>query len=252
MLALLCLPVAAGAGEGDLRASQEAAFRRGNDHYFHGRYAPAVEAYEQVVALGVIAEDLYYNLGNAYLKAGSLGPAIYNYERALELDPTQEDVLFNLKAVREAAKRRGSDRLEGAEGVPWWMRTVSSFTLGGLSWAFLVLYASVFVLLMVLHFVQPGFLRVSLWALFAFLALGACGTGTLLAGRLYLAERVEQGIVLPDAIPVKEGPDPNYQSLFSVHAGLRVRITEKEQDWVRVRLSNGLEGWLRERDLGRL
>ena len=66
------------------------------------------------------------------------------------------------------------------------------------------------------------------------------------------AERVEQAIVLPDSTQVKEGPDPNYTGLFSVHAGLRVRITEKEQDWVRVRLANGLEGWLREADLGRL
>jgi SH3-like domain-containing protein len=91
-----------------------------------------------------------------------------------------------------------------------------------------------------------------LTALTVFAALAVVGTGTLLGGRLYLADRVERAIVLPDTVQVKEGPDPNYNAVFNVHAGLRVRITEKEQDWVRVRLSNGLEGWVLERDLGRL
>ena len=84
------------------------------------------------------------------------------------------------------------------------------------------------------------------------MALATLGLGTLMGGRLFLAERVERAVVLPDTVAVKEGPDPNYNAIFNVHAGLRVRITEKEQDWVRVRLSNGLEGWVRERDLGRL
>jgi tetratricopeptide (TPR) repeat protein len=253
VVALFCCVAANGlAAEGELAASKDATFRRGNDAYFHGRYAEAVEAYEQVAALGVRSEDLFYNLGNAYVRAGQIGPAICNYERALELDPSQEDVQFNLKAAREAARKKGEDRLVGAEGTPMWMRVVQPYTVGGLSWVFLSLYFTVFAMLIAQHFMPPGFLRVGLWAILAFLALGTVGTGSLLGGRLYLAERVEQAIVLPDSAQVKEGPDPNYQSVFGVHAGLRVRITEKEQDWVRVRLANGLEGWLRERDLGRL
>jgi tetratricopeptide (TPR) repeat protein len=250
--AICALAAPAGAAEQELAASKDATFRRGNDAYFHGRYAEAVAAYEQVAALGVRSEDLYYNLGNAYAKAGQMGSAIYNYERALELDPSQEDVQFNLKAARESAKKRGEDRLVGAEGMPLWMRAVQPFTVGGLSWLFLGLYVSLFGLLMALHFVPPGFARVGLLALTSFWGLGALGAGALLGGRLYLAERVEQAIVLPDRAEVKEGPDPNYQSVFDLHAGLRVRINEKEQDWVRVRLANGLEGWIRERDLGRL
>jgi tetratricopeptide (TPR) repeat protein len=256
--ATLALLVALGAARADEAASgsggatRDATFRRGNDAYFHGQYKEAVEAYEQVAALGVVSEDLFYNLGNAYLKAGGLGSAIYNYERALELDPSQEDARYNLTTARDTARKKAEDRLVGAEGVPMWIRAVQPFTLGSLSWSFLALYVSIFTLLVVLHFIQPGFLRAALWALFAFVAAGTVATGMLLGGRLYLAERVAQAIILPDSVQVKEGPDPNYQSLFAVHAGLKVRITEKEQDWLRVRLSNGLEGWVRDRDLGRL
>lgn len=255
--ALAVALVVAGAGvaraaDTEIAAPKDATFRRGNDAYFHGRYQEAVEAYEQVAALGVVSSDLFYNLGNAYLKTNQLGPAIYNYERALELDPAQDDVRFNLKVARDQARNKGEDRLAGAEGQPFWMRMASQVTVNGASWIFLAVYVALFALLIALHFVGPGFLRVGLWAAFAFVAIATATSGTLLGARLYLADRVEQAIVLPDVVQVKEGPDPNYQSIFGVHAGLRVRITEKEQDWVRVRLANGLEGWVRERDLGRL
>ncbi len=230
----------------------DATFRRGNDAYFKGHYAEAIAAYEQLAGLGILSDDLFYNLGNAYLKSGAIGPAVYNYERALELDPGQEDVDYNLKAARELGKKKGDDRLVGAESVPLWIRLVQPYTIGNVSWSFLALYMGVFVLLMVLHFVSPGFLRVSLWAAFSFMTFAAVVSGALLGGRLYLATSVEQAVVLPDSVQVKEGPDPNYQPLFNVHAGLRVRVTEKEQDWVRIRLSNGLEGWVREREIGRL
>jgi tetratricopeptide (TPR) repeat protein len=238
--------------EEPLSASKDATFRRGHDAYFHGRYPEAIDAYEQVVALGVVSEDLYYNLGNAYLKAGQVGPAIYNYERALELDPSFDDAQFNLKVAHDVARKKGEDKLVGAEGTPMWIRAVQPFTVGGLSWLFLSVYFAFFGLLIARRFLAPGFVRVGLTALTVFAALAVIGGGALLGGRLYLADRVERAIILPDTVQVKEGPDPNYNAVFNVHAGLRVRITEKEQDWVRVRLSNGLEGWVLERDLGRL
>ena len=251
-LLMLALISSTAFAQSEIAASKDATFRRGNDAYFHGRFKEAIDAYEQVAALGVRSADLFYNLGNAYLKNGQLGPAIYGYERALELDPGQEDAQFNLKAAREAARKKGEDKLVGAEGTPLWMRAVQPYTVGMLGWVFLGMYLALFLSLIVLHFVTPGFLRVGLWATFAFLVVGSALSAALLGARLYLADRVEQAIVLPDQVQVKEGPDPNYQPMFSVHAGLRVRVTEKEQDWVRVRLANGLEGWLREADLGRL
>jgi SH3-like domain-containing protein len=82
------------------------------------------------------------------------------------------------------------------------------------------------------------------------------GTGALLAGLLLLGrinlDRIPFGIVLPDMSAVKEGADAGYRTSFDVHAGLRVRLLDRDQDWVRVRLANGLEGWLRAEDVGRL
>lgn len=240
------------AADTEIAASKDATFRRGHDAYFHGHYQEAIDAYEQVAALGVVSQDLFYDLGNAYLKANQLGPSIFNYERALELDPSADDVRFNLAVAREAARKKGEDRLAGVEAVPLWMRVAGQVTVNWASWCFAALWVAFFIGLIALHFLAPGFLRVALVSGLAFVGLATAASAALLGARLYLADRVEQAVVLPDTLQVKEGPDPNYQSSFGVHAGLRVRVTEKEQDWVRIRLANGLEGWVRERDLGRL
>lgn len=252
---LLCALPALAAADPLVGAAQDATYRRGNEAYLHGDYKEAVLAYEQVAALGVVSEDLYYNLGNAYYKQGALGPAIYNYERALEVDrsgPGADDARYNLEAAREAVRRKSEDRLVGAEAVPFWMRVIAPFSTGTLTWAFLALYFLLFGLLIALRFISPGFLRVSLWVTLGFLTLGTATASALLGTRLYLVTRVERAIVLPDSLAVHEGPDANYQTTFTVHAGLHVRITEHDQDWIRVRLQNGLEGWVEAKAVGRL
>ena len=255
LLMLALVGTARASSDALLGASQDATFQRGNEAYLKGDYRAAVLSYEQVAALGLSSEDLYYNLGNAYYKEGALGPAIYNYERALDVDPSSagaDDVRYNLDAAREAVKRRSEDRLIGAEVAPFWVRVVSPYSTSFLSWMFLGLYVGLFALLLTLRFVGPGFLRVSLWVVFAFWIAVTGVSGGLLAGRVYLATRVERAVVLPDALAVHEGPDANYQTTFTVHAGLLVRIIEHDQDWVRIRLQNGLEGWVQAASVGRL
>ncbi|HSZ84244.1 MAG TPA: SH3 domain-containing protein, partial [Polyangia bacterium] len=85
----------------------------------------------------------------------------------------------------------------------------------------------------------------------AILAVTTLLAGGALAGRAVLG-RVPFGVVLPDALAVKEGADVNYKTGFQIHAGLRVRLLERDEDWLRIRLANGLEGWVRAKEIGRL
>jgi hypothetical protein len=241
-----------GAGLPGRSAPPDELFERGNQAYLHGDYRGAIDAYEQLVAQSLIHEDLYYALGNAYFKADRIGPAILNYERALVLDPDQEDVQANLKLARQTAAQRWQDKLVGEQADPPWMRLLASFTPGGLTLLFLGLYWALFLLLALIYFLGSGFLRVAAWVVLVFVLIGTIGAGGLLAGRWWLAARAEYGIVLADEAQVKEGPDQSYQTSFVVHGGLRARAVLHDAGWVKVRLSNGLEGWLRDREFGRL
>jgi tetratricopeptide (TPR) repeat protein len=226
------------------------AWKRGNDAYFRGDYAAALAAYEQLDRQGVVSADLFYNLGVAHVRLNNLGRAIWAFERALALEPEAEDARFNLAQARKQAERRAIDKIEGAQTEPLWIRVVTALPVSSQTWLFLLLYLGCFALLFVRRRAADD-LRAPLGAAVALLGVAAALAGTMLVGRSAL-ERIPFGVVLPDEVAVKEGADPNYRTSFEVHAGLRVRLLEREQDWIRIRLANGLEGWVRDGALGRL
>ena len=226
------------------------AWKRGNDAYFRGDFAGAIAAYEQLDRQNVASRDLYYNLGVTHFRQGNLGRAIWSFERVLEVDADDEDARFNLAQARKLAERRVLDKIESAERESLWIRVVTVFTASTETWLFVGLYLGCFVLLF-LRRRAANDSRAALTAGAAILGTGALLAGILLLGRMNL-DRIPFGIVLPDMVAVKEGADAGYRTSFEVHAGLRVRLLDRDQDWVRVRLANGLEGWLRAEDVGRL
>jgi tetratricopeptide (TPR) repeat protein len=226
------------------------AWKHGNDAYFRGDYPGAVAAYEQLDHQGISSADLSYNLGVAYFRRGQLGRAIWAFERAAAIDPEAEDARFNLEQARKLADRRAIDKIEGAQRDPAWIRLVTAFTTSTQTWLFFALYLGCFALLFLRRRADAD-ARAPLSAGAAILGVAALLSGALLAGRVVL-DRIPFAIVLPDVVPVKEGADPNYRTSFEIHAGLRVRLVERDQDWIRVRLANGLEGWVRDQDVGRL
>jgi Bacterial SH3 domain./Tetratricopeptide repeat. len=226
------------------------AWKRGNDAYFRGDFAGAVVAYEQLDRQNVVSRDLYYNLGVAHFRQGSLGRAVWSFERALGLDPDDEDARFNLTQARKLAERRVLDKIESAEREALWIRVVTFLTASTETWIFVGVYLGCFVLLFLRRRAADDS-RAALTAGAAILGTGALLAGVLLLGRMNL-DRIPFGIVLPDTVAVKEGAETSYRTSFEVHAGLRVRLLDRDRDWVRVRLANGLEGWLRAEDAGRL
>jgi tetratricopeptide (TPR) repeat protein len=247
ILVLLAVIAALGTARAD---RLDEAWKRGNDAYLHGAYDAAVAAYEELDRQGVVSADLYFNLGDAYFGKGSLGRAIWAFERAAALDPDDEDVRFNLDQARKLATRQARDKIEGEDRDPLWIRMVTSLSPGAETWVFLTLYLGLFAVLFARRRASDD-ARPALGAIAAILAVATVLSGAALAGRTVL-QRVPFGVILPVAVDVKDGADVNYKTGFQVHAGLRVRLLERDQDWLRVRLANGLEGWVRGQDVGRL
>jgi tetratricopeptide (TPR) repeat protein len=246
-LVLIAVALASSAARAD---RIDEAWKRGNDAYLRGDYDTAVAAYEELDRDDVVSPDLFFNLGDAYFKKSALGPAIWAFERAAALDPDDEDVRYNLEQARKLAARQARDKIEGEDRDPLWIRAVTAMSPSTETWIFLALYLAFFAVLFVRRRASED-ARPALTAGAAFLALAALVSGGALAGRAVL-ERVPFGVVLPDALAVKEGADVNYKTGFQVHAGLKVRLLEHDQDWLRIRLANGLEGWVRAKDVGRL
>lgn len=226
------------------------AWKRGNDAFLRGDYSDAAAAYEQLDRQHAVSADLYYNLGVTYFRLGRLGPAIWAFERALVIAPDDDDARFNLTQARKLAGQRARDKLEGAEREPLWTRVVTYFSPSTEVWMFCGLYVGCFVLLFVRRRASEDS-RLAVTTAAAVLGGAALLSGILLLGRLEL-ERIPYAVILPDTVTVKEGADATFRTSFEVHAGLRVRVLDREQDWLRVRLANGLEGFVRAEALGLL
>jgi hypothetical protein len=232
--------------------TEPSAFFAANRAYKEGRFDQAIPLYEALVATGVEHEELYYNLGNAYFRAGRLGSAIYQYERALRLDPGHDDARYNLVIARQVVAERVVDRLKGAESDPWWVRLATFFSLSQLTLGFLLLDVLLFAGLIALRFLATGFARSALIATAAFVGLAMIGSLGLLRAQVYVHEEVHQGIVIADQVVMREGADERSAERGKLHPGVRLRLRGREPGWLRVRLSNGMEGWVPDTAVGRL
>jgi len=229
-------------------------FDQANGSYEKGHFADAARLYENCLSsFHVVNENLYYNLGNAYYKLGKLGPAIYNYERALKIRPDMEDARQNLKVARKMIKAKGMvDVVVGAEREPFWVRTVTALTPGTEAVLFLVLWYATFVLVLLLFYLKRGAWRVGVISGAGLFFTASLLAGLLLGGRGYYDRTLPQGVVLDDVTVVREGPRENAAAAFRVHAGLKVRVLESDVEWYKIALGNGLEGWVKRRQVGKL
>lgn len=233
-------------------SAQSVTFGQANELYVAGKFEEAAVAYEQLVDRGVESEKLYYNLGNAYFRTGRLGPAVYNYERALRLDPNFADASYNLAVARDVVAERFGSRLKGAETDPLWIRVSTFWPMSRMTLVFLGLNLLFFGILIGLRFIAEGLARTALIVTNAFVGVALVVSLATLIGHAWFLERVELGIVLDDQVVMREGGDERFAERGLLHPGLRIRVQDRDGDWLRVRLSNGVDGWVPRRSIGRL
>lgn len=220
-------------------------FAQANALYRGGDFGGAAREYEALAAEGFGSPALHHNLGNARLRLGRRGPAIASWERALRLDPGDDDARENLRLARSddpdralvgepplfarLVERTGDALAVALFAVPWW-----------LLWGTLTLRVS-----------QRGRrlpARRALTALALVPALGVMAGGTLLAGRARDRRSPLAVLVVPSS-PARAEPSAVLKATFELHEGTRVRVVAAQEDFLRIRLEGGLEGWVASGDL---
>ena len=240
MSALLLVLVPSVAGAITEEASQtciEAA-----DAYDSTEFGRAAELYESVLAGGLDAAVVHYNLGNTRFKQGQLGPAIASYLRAARIDPRDPKIRTNLRRARAQIK---DVDLSGQSLPP---------VLRPFQWGYAHFSANEWLTLALALWVLLGALRIlNQWrplprtrlrpASGALLALAL--TAFIVGGLHYYRDfAVERGVVVVEEVDVRSGPGSGYNLAFRVHEGLPVRVAEDRGDWLRIDLGGELVGWI--------
>ncbi len=211
--------------------------------YLAGDHEGAARAWRTLVDEGWESVGLHFDLGNALLRLGFRGRAIASYLRALQLDPGDPDAQANL----DLARAQNVDRLVGETQPPLHARLLArtpdavALALFGGSWG-------AFWLLLWLRSRSSRSARRWLGPAALAAALLAVGGGALLAGKA-ADRRTPTAVVVAPVSPVREGPSRTLKAAFELHEGTTVRILEAQGDVARVRLLNGLEGWVASSDL---
>jgi len=240
------------AAAGERGAGFGAIFTAANQAYLDGRHRAAMAGYRKLIEAGVVHPDLYYNMANACYRAGRVGLAVLFYEKALALAPGHEAADSNLETVRQELIDRVVVDDAGAVGEPLWHGFLRGLSLGWLTWTFLALWWVVFAVLVARRLLLRGPLRRLLFWINVPVISVALVLGLLLFSRIYVQERVHHGVIVARTAALREGPGRSAAVQMEVHAGLKVRLLNEVGDHVRVRLANGVEGFVQQGELGRI
>jgi tetratricopeptide (TPR) repeat protein len=223
--------------------SPEQLFQQANGYYQQGNFAAAAGTYESILKTGVVGGELYFNLGNAYYKQGNMGKAILNYERALRIIPADDDLRHNL----QLANLLMVDKIEVTPRLfvwDWWDGIKAWFSLSGITWLVYVL-----LLLLAGAIVAIILARSFTWRKIGFLATLVAGVFLLFAALILVDKardtaRDDEAIIVATITTIKNSPDEKSSDAFVLHAGVKVRITDNVNTWVKIRLADGKVGWM--------
>lgn len=219
-------------------------FEAGNALYKKGQYEQAIQAYESVVQTEKKeSADLYFNLGNCYYKLNRVAPAIYNYEKALVLKPNDAEIQNNLKF----AQKRTIDEIKVVPKVGF-EKLLHDFTsiVHYDSWAWISI---AFSFLFLLFFFGYYFGKTSVAKRVFFFGMFLLLFFVLIS---FFAGYFEQShfkndrpaILFAESTEVKSEPQSSSPAVILLHEGTKVYVLETLEQWRKVQLTDGTEGWL--------
>lgn len=218
-------------------------FEKGNDLYQKGKYEQAITEYESILASKNHSAELYFNLGNCYYKLNKVAPAIYNYEKALVLNPDDAEITNNLKF----AQKLQIDEIKEVPQVGF-SKMIHDFTsiFHYNTWAWIsVGFATLFLLFFIGYYFSQIALskRIFFIGMFVLLFLMLISVTSAISEKNHY-ESEKPAIVFVDMVLVKSEPQRASNTVFTLHEGTKVFVLETLDNWKKIQLTDGTEGWI--------
>ena len=227
-----------------LGQEKETTFENANSAYNAGQYENAVMLYKEILESGRHSAELYFNLANSYYRLNQVGESIFYFEKAKQLKPTDEDINVNSNFAQNMA-------IDAVEVLPKSQitqlreKTIDLFSQD--AWAYFIILLAWFLVF---------FWGLYLWnkvpvikrTFFIFsLVLGLLLMGSLSIAVIKSSKTADTtyGILFNKKIEVWAEPNSRAEVLFLLHQGTKVQMLDQLQDWRKIRIANGSEGWIK-------
>ena len=227
-----------------LGQERETTFENANSAYNAAQYEKAVMLYKEILENGRHSAELYFNLANSYYRLNQVGESIFYFEKAKQLRPKDEDINVNSSFAQNMA-------IDAVEVLPksqvnqFKEKTIELFSQDG--WAyFIILLAWLLVLFWGLYLRNKVPLIKRTFFVFT-LVLGMLLIGSLSIAVIKSANNADTtyGILFDKKIDVWAEPNARAEVLFLLHEGTKVQMLDQLQEWQKIRIANGSEGWIK-------
>ena len=218
-------------------------FSYSNDLYSANKFEEAVDSYLSILDQNISNGIIYYNVGNCYYKLNNLGYARLYYEKAKLYNPTDRDVLHNIKLVK-------AQLIDDIQSVPdfFLIKIINAINIkfSPSQWGYITILVLYFILFLclVLFFSKSVESRIaSLRVLFFSVPIFIVILFFLIYSNMDKKYN-DAVLVLPNTY-VKTAPSIDADDYFIIHEGVKFELIDKIDDWSRILLSDGKDGWVK-------
>jgi len=195
------------------QASMESLVEQGNEAYNQGDYRKAIAFYEQTLSMGRHSAALYFNLGNAYYKLNDVAESVYYFEKAQQLNPKDENILVNSAFAKNMT-------IDSIEELPQSQIEQFKNQLYGLS-------------------------SLDTWSVITVVLLLFLGSFSITFSIDQENKNTHYAILFSPEIEIWSEPNQQGEFLFTLHEGTKFQLLDDLEDWQKIRIANGSEGWIR-------
>tara|TARA_B100001093_G_C26703244_1_gene960035 strand:- start:342 stop:1112 length:771 start_codon:yes stop_codon:yes gene_type:complete len=228
-----------------LGENQGATFKNANSAYNAGQFEKAVMLYKEILESGLHSAELYFNLANSYYRLNQVGESIFYFEKAKQLKPLDADINVN----RAFAQNMAIDAVEvlpKSQITQLTKKTIDLFTQDGWGY-FIVLVTWLLTLFWGLYLWNkvPFFKRTFFTStiVLVLILIGSLSTAIIKSSN---TADTTYGIFFNEKIEVWAEPNSRAEVLFLLHEGTKVQMLDQLQEWQKIRIANGSEGWVKD------
>lgn len=221
-------------------------FEKGNAFFNNKNYEQALKTYLTIESKDKFSSDLYYNIGNTYFRLNDYPNSILYYERGLKLKPNDKNLNTNLKIAKS--------RLKGDIYIvpdfflmKWWKTIYNIFTPASWTIASIILLILSSVVFVFYYFSFNKKIILFYCFILSFLLL----ITSVFAGfsKENTMHSKSYAIVFDSQTHGKDSPDINSTDKIRIYKGQKIKIIDKNNDWIKVKTEDGKEAWIENKDV---
>ena len=213
-------------------------FVKANQQYNKENYFAAISLYDSIIKNNLESSAIYHNLGNCYYKTQDWANAIWHYEKSLMLKK-DKNTLENL----ELTKLKIKDKIQPIPQLfykKWWNNLIHLQSTK--SWQILSLIC---IWIILIFYILNKLMKYKNKYILYFLNFLLITLLYINFSSYQLQYNTSQAIIFSSSVNVNSAPTEKSKNLFSLHSGTKVIILDNIEDWIKIKIADGKNGWIK-------